>query len=94
MAIMEVSMKGILLLLVEKAEIFAAMNKPKPIINGIKVAAATTAANGLGLKSKCCPLENGSVNIKTMPTPTNKNTANATISDSFEKIEEYMKLSF
>jgi hypothetical protein len=93
-AIIEVSIKGILLLLVEKAEIFTATNKHKPIIKGMKVDAAITAANGLGLKSKYCPLENGSVNIKTMPTPTNKNTANARISDSLEKIEQDVELLF
>jgi hypothetical protein len=38
--------------LVEQVEIFAARNKQMPSMNGMKIDAATKAANGLGLKSK------------------------------------------
>ena len=83
---MEVKMKGILLP-VEKEEILAETNKRMPSINGMETDAATKAASGLGLKSKYWPLEKGSVNIKTIPTATIKNTANPTMRDSFENSE-------
>ena len=50
-AIMEVNMKGILLL-VAKEEILAAINKQMLSINGMETDAATKAASGYGLKSK------------------------------------------
>jgi hypothetical protein len=81
-ATMKVKIKGILLQ-VGVEEILAAINKQMPSINGMETDAATKAANGLGLKSKYWPLENGRVNIKTIPTATIKNTANPTMRDSF-----------
>jgi hypothetical protein len=86
-ATMKVKIKGILLL-VGNEEILIAINKQVPSINGMETDVATKAASGSGLKSKYCPLEKGSVNIKTIPTATIKNTANPIIRDSFENIED------
>ena len=86
-ATMEVKMKGILFLVGDE-EILAAINKQMPSINGMETDAAIRATSGLGLKSKYWPLENGRVNIKTIPTATIKNTANPITRDSFENSED------
>ena len=91
-ATMKVRIKGTLLLVAD-AEMLTAIYKQIPSINGIETDVATKAASGLGLKSKYCPLEKGSVNIKTTPTATIKNTANPIIKDSFENIEDSNRAS-
>jgi hypothetical protein len=67
-ATVELKTKGILP--VAEKEIFAAGYKQAPSTNGIKTVATNKAANGSGLKSKYWPLENGSVNIRIIPTDT------------------------
>jgi hypothetical protein len=44
------------------------------ITNGITIIAVNIAVNGSGLKSKCCPFENGSENIRISPTATIRKT--------------------
>ena len=66
-AVIEVKIKGIL----EDEDI---ENKQTLITKGIRIIAANIAVNGSGLKSKYWPFENGSVNIRIIPTATIKNT--------------------
>ncbi len=62
-AVIDVKIKGIL----QDKDI---EDKQRLITNGITIIAVNIAVNGSGLKSKCCPFENGSVNMRVSPTAT------------------------